>query len=157
MDNAIFYRCEVCGNMVAMLKSGGGTLSCCGQNMTKLEPNTMDASHEKHVPVIEKGVGEINVTVGSVDHPMLAEHYIEWIALVTENQIEVKYLKPGMKPKARFAYYDEKSEVIYTGKDDEEVLNCEGQPCNFVIQKNPPRFAAVYAYCNLHGLWKTEL
>ena len=157
MENEVFYRCERCGNIVAMLKSGGGTLTCCGQDMTKLEANSTDAAQEKHVPIIEKTTGEINVTVGSVAHPMIEEHYIEWIALVTENEIQIKYLKPGMKPKARFAYYDENREIIYTGKDDEEVLNCEGQPCNFVIHKGGPRHAAVYAYCNLHGLWKSDL
>lgn len=157
MDHALFYRCERCGNIVALLKSGGGTLSCCGQDMTKLAANSTDAAQEKHVPVIVREGGKIKVTVGSVAHPMTQEHFIEWIALVTENKIEVVHLKPGMEPKAEFTYTDEPDEVIYTGENDEEVLNCEGQPCNFVLHENPAKFIEVYAYCNLHGLWKTEL
>ena len=77
MLNIVFYRCEVCGNMVALLKIGGGTLTCCGQAMTKLEPNTTDASKEKHVPVITRENGKIKVSIGSVLHPMTLEHYIE--------------------------------------------------------------------------------
>ena len=117
-----FYRCERCGNIVALIKKGGGTLTCCGQTMTKLEANSTDAAKEKHVPVITKENGKIKVAVGSTLHPMLQEHYIEWIALVTDDKVELKYLKPGEEPKAEFA----------------EVKS-----------------GTVYAYCNLHGLWKT--
>ncbi len=96
------YRCDVCGNMVALIKKGGGTLVCCGQNMTKLEANTTDAAQEKHVPVVTKEGGKIKVAVGSTLHPMLPEHHIEWIALVAGDQIEFRYLKPGEEPKAEF-------------------------------------------------------
>ncbi|HCA71580.1 MAG TPA: desulfoferrodoxin [Ruminococcaceae bacterium] len=118
-----FYRCERCGNLVALIRNGGGTLSCCGQAMTKLEANSTDAAQEKHVPVITKEDGKIKVQVGSVAHPMLAKHYIEWIALVTDNQVKFKFLKPGEEPKADF--------------DGAES-------------------GTVYAYCNLHGLWKAD-
>ena len=97
-----FYRCELCGNMVALIKKGGGTLGCCGQNMTKLEANSTDAATEKHVPVVVKEDGKIKVAIGSTLHPMLPEHHIEWIALVTEDKVEFKYLKPGEEPKAEF-------------------------------------------------------
>lgn len=97
-----FYRCEMCGNMVAVVKNGGGTLSCCGQEMTKLVANTTDAAKEKHVPDIAREDGMIKVSVGSTLHPSLPEHYIEWIALVTENQVQLTYLKPGMEPRAEF-------------------------------------------------------
>lgn len=103
MANFDVYRCNVCGNMVVLVKKGGGTLSCCGQNMEKLEPNKVDASLEKHVPVVFKEDGKIKVEVGSTLHPMLPEHYIEWIALVTEDRVEFKYLAPGEEPKAGFA------------------------------------------------------
>lgn len=119
-----FYRCELCGNMVALIKKGGGTLVCCGQNMTKLEANSTDAATEKHVPSVLREGGKIKVTVGSVPHPMLPEHHIEWIALVTDDKVELKYLKPGEEPRAEFA----------------EVPS-----------------GTVYAYCNLHGLWKAAL
>jgi superoxide reductase len=97
-----FYRCSTCGNIVALLKSGGGTLTCCGQAMTKLIANSTDAATEKHVPVVEKKDGGISVTVGSTLHPMQAEHYIEWIALETAQGVQIKYLKPGDAPKAAF-------------------------------------------------------
>jgi len=102
MSNVDFYRCELCGNMVALMKKGGGTLTCCGQAMTKLEANSTDAAQEKHVPVITREGGKLKVSVGSVLHPMLPEHHIEWIALATEDKVEIVYLKPGMEPKAEF-------------------------------------------------------
>jgi superoxide reductase len=102
MANVIFYRCERCGNMVALLKNGGGTLVCCGQEMKALKANTTDASQEKHVPDIVKEDGKIKVQIGSTLHPSLPEHYIEWIALVSEDKLWVTYLKPGMEPKAEF-------------------------------------------------------
>lgn len=97
-----FYRCDVCGNMVALIKKGGGTLVCCGQDMTKLNANTTDAAQEKHVPAITKEGGKIKVAVGSTLHPMLPEHHIEWIALVAGDKVEIKFLKPGEEPKAEF-------------------------------------------------------
>ena len=103
MSNIVFYRCEKCGNIVALLKNGGGTLTCCEQEMTKLEPNTTDGAKEKHVPFITNGNGKIRVEIGSTFHPMLPEHYIEWIALDTGEKTEIVYLKPGMEPKAEFS------------------------------------------------------
>ena len=97
-----FYRCDMCGNMVALIKKGGGTLVCCGQDMKKLEANTTDAAQEKHVPVVSKEGGKIKVAVGSTLHPMLPEHHIEWIALVAGDKVEFKFLKPGEEPKAEF-------------------------------------------------------
>lgn len=102
MSKVAIYRCETCGNIVAKIKNGGGTLSCCGKPMIKLEANTVEASTEKHIPVVTKEDGKIKVTVGSVLHPSLPEHYIEWIALVTEDQIQLTYLNPGMDPVADF-------------------------------------------------------
>ena len=102
MSDIVFYRCEICGNIVALLKNGGGTLTCCGQAMTKLEPNSTDGAKEKHVPVITRENGKIKVAVGSTLHPMLPEHHIEWIALDTGEKTEIVYLKPGMEPKAEF-------------------------------------------------------
>lgn len=97
-----FYRCEVCGNMVALIKNGGGTLVCCGQNMTKLEANSTDAAQEKHVPVVTKEGDTLRVAVGSTLHPMLPEHHIEWIALVADGKVEFKFLKLTQEPKAEF-------------------------------------------------------
>ncbi len=102
MSDIFFYRCERCGNIVALLKSGGGTLTCCGQAMNKLVANTSDGAKEKHVPVITRENGKLKVKVGSVLHPMLPEHHIECIALVSGRRVEFKYLQPGEQPIAEF-------------------------------------------------------
>ncbi len=96
------YRCPICGNIVEVVHPAGGTLSCCGQPMQLLKENSQDAALEKHVPVVEKIEGGWRVTVGSVEHPMLPEHHIEWIELITDDKIMRKYLKPGDKPMAEF-------------------------------------------------------
>lgn len=106
-----FYRCEKCGNFVALIKKGGGTLVCCDQKMTHLVPNTSDGAKEKHVPVITRENGKIKVAVGSTLHPMVPEHHIEWIALVADDRVEFKYLKPGEEPIAEFT--DAKSGTVY--------------------------------------------
>lgn len=102
MSNVLFYRCEKCGNMIAKIKDGGGPLSCCGQEMKALKANTEDAAQEKHVPDVERVDGKIKATVGSVIHPSIPEHYIEWIALVTDDKAWVTKLEPGMVPTAEF-------------------------------------------------------
>lgn len=119
-----FYRCEICGNMVGLMKKGGGQLVCCGKPMTELKANTTEASTEKHIPVAARKDGKIYVEVGSVLHPMTQEHYIEWIAIVSENGTERISLSPSDEPKA-----------VFCDKENAEV----------------------YAYCNLHGLWKSEV
>ena len=96
------YKCSVCGNIVTVLHVGGGTLVCCGQEMVKQEENTVDAAVEKHVPVIEKIEGGFRVKIGEVEHPMIPEHYIEWIEVIADGRRYVKYLKPGDKPEAEF-------------------------------------------------------
>lgn len=118
------YKCSVCGNMVEVVHAGGGELVCCGQPMKLQNAGTTDGATEKHVPVIEKIEGGYRVKVGSVAHPMLDAHYIEWIELVcTEcGKIMRKHLKPGDAPEAVFETKAEK-----------------------VIARE---------YCNLHGLWE---
>ena len=119
-----FYICEHCGNMIAMVKDSGVPVMCCGQKMTEIVPGTTDAAVEKHVPVWEVRDNKVIVTVGAVEHPMLPQHYIEWIAVQTKQGNQRKMLQPGEAPKACFAL-------------------CEGD-----------EVVAVYAYCNLHSLWK---
>lgn len=123
-DQVTFYRCEICGNLVELINSGGGELVCCDQPMTELKPNTVDASVEKHVPVATRKDGKLHIQVGSAPHPMIPEHYIEWIAVVTDKVMERVALSPGEEPK-----------VVVTDRED----------------------ADVYAYCNIHGLWKAEV
>ena len=99
---------------------------CCGSKMTEIKAGSVDASREKHVPVVDVSGNLVTVTVGSVIHPMSEEHSIEWIYLLTEQGGQLKYLAPGSEPRAVFA-----------------------------IDGDKP--IAVYAYCNLHGLWKSEI
>lgn len=119
-----FYICEHCGNIIMKVKDQGVPVMCCGQKMTEIIPGTTDAAVEKHVPDYKVEGNLVKVTVGSVEHPMLPAHYIEWIALKTKEGIQLKELKPEEKPAACFAL-----------SDGDEV-------------------EAVYAYCNLHSLWR---
>lgn len=119
-----FYICEHCGNIVVKVKDAKVPVMCCGQKMKEIIPGTTDAAVEKHVPVYQVEDHIVKVSVGSVAHPMLEAHSIEWIYLLTKEGTQCKYLKPGEKPEASFAL---------TEGDEVE---------------------AVYAYCNLHGLWK---
>lgn len=96
------YRCEVCGNVVEVVHAGVGELVCCGQPMKKLAENTVDASKEKHVPVVERTEDGILVKVGSVAHPMEGNHYIEWIEVMANGKVMRAHLKPGMAPEAKF-------------------------------------------------------
>jgi superoxide reductase len=119
-----FLRCEHCGNIVAMVKDKGVPMMCCGQKMKEIIPGTTDASLEKHVPVYTVEGNKVIVTVGAVEHPMTEEHYIEWVSLQTKFGNQRKPLAPGAKPVVCFSV-------------------CEGDEVE-----------AVYAYCNLHSLWK---
>jgi superoxide reductase len=96
------YKCEKCGNIVEVLHDGVGELVCCGEPMKRLVENTVDAAREKHVPVIEKIPGGYKVKIGSVAHPMVPEHYIEWIQLIAGDKAYRKFLKPGDAPEAEF-------------------------------------------------------
>jgi superoxide reductase len=97
-----YYKCALCGNIVEVVHEGGGELVCCGQPMNMLKENSVDASNEKHVPVIEKTEKGILVKVGSIDHPMEEKHYIEWIEVTNGAWTQKKFLKPGEKPQAEF-------------------------------------------------------
>jgi len=96
------YKCEVCGNIVTVLHEGVGELVCCGQPMKLMEENTVDATREKHVPVVEKIANGFKVKVGEVAHPMEASHYIEWIEIIADGKSFRKFLKPGDEPEAEF-------------------------------------------------------
>ena len=119
-----FYRCAHCGQIVAVVKKTGVPIVCCGEKMQKIVPGTTDASVEKHVPVWKKEGNLVTVTVGAAAHPMTEEHYIEWVSLQTKFGNQRKALKPGDEP-----------QVCFKVCDGDEV-------------------EAVYAYCNLHSLWK---
>ena len=96
------YRCKVCGNLVEVLLVGGGTLVCSGQDMELVTENSIEASKEKHIPIVEKVVGGFSVKVGSIAHPMEEKHYIQWIELVVGEVTYRKDLKPGDAPEAVF-------------------------------------------------------
>ena len=97
------YKCEICGNIVEMLHEGAGQLVCCGQPMKLYEENTVDAAKEKHVPLVEKTDDGFKVSVGSIAHPMVEEHYIEWIEIIADGKAYSQFLKPGQMPEAVFA------------------------------------------------------
>ena len=122
-----FYICKHCGNVITRLTSSGVPILCCGEEMQELQPGVIEASLEKHIPVVLQNDSFVHVNVGSLPHPMIAEHFIEWIALETERDAQIHWLHPGDAPEAMFAL-------------------TSGQHAK-----------AVYAYCNIHGLWKTEL
>lgn len=119
-----FYVCEHCGNVITFLENRGVPVVCCGQEMTELIPGKMDAAVEKHIPVYTAADGVVSVSVGEVAHPMIPEHYIEWIWLQTRDGMQLKKLHPGDPPEARFLI------------DHEDQVE------------------SVLAYCNLHGLWE---
>lgn len=105
------YKCNVCGNIVEVLHPGAGELVCCAQPMQLMKENTVDASNEKHVPVIEKTENGVKVKVGSVPHPMEKEHYIEWIEIIADGRTYRKYLNPGDAPEAEFCVTAESIEA----------------------------------------------
>ena len=119
-----FYKCAHCGQIVAIVEKKACPVKCCGEAMQEIIPGTSDGALEKHVPVYTVEGNLVHVTVGSVEHPMLDAHYIQWIALQTKFGNQRVVLKPGDAPKATFA--------LVEGDEVE----------------------AVYEYCNLHGLFK---
>ena len=121
-----FFICKTCGNLVGTLYFSGVPMICCGNPMEKIISNTVDASNEKHVPVFNINKNIIEVKIGNEPHPMIKEHFIEWIYIETKQGGQRKSLAPENKPEANFSLIDD--ELI-----------------------------AVYAYCNLHGLWKASV
>ena len=119
------FKCEKCGSMVIKINDAACTPVCCGDSMTALEPGTSDGAHEKHVPVVEVNGNKVTVKVGEVEHPMTEEHYISHVVLETDAGIQIAELHPGDKPEAVFSVVKGASVI------------------------------AAYAYCNLHGLWKS--
>ena len=118
-----FYVCEHCGNIIEYVRDNGVPVMCCGKKMTELIPGTTDGAAEKHVPVVTQNGNNITVEVGSVEHPMVEAHYIQWIVIETKKGSQMVKLTPEDKPRAEFVLAD----------GDE--------------------FVAAYEYCNLHGLW----
>ncbi len=121
-----FYICRTCGNLVEMVQESGVPMVCCGQKMEELVPNTSEGAGEKHLPVVTVEDGKVTVCVGEVTHPMVEEHYIQWVCLETENGCQKKWLQPGEEPEVTFCVCEDK-------------------------------LVAAYEYCNIHGLWKTEV
>lgn len=127
MSRVKFFICRHCGNIIEFVEDKGVKCKCCGEEMQELVPGSVDASAEKHIPVVTVVDGtNVTVKVGSVEHPMIPEHYIQWIELETEKGIQRKYLAPGEKPEAHF----------------------------FLTEDRP---ICAYAYCNIHGLWKKDI
>lgn len=113
MANVKFYICEHCGNVAVKITDKGVPLVCCGQKMTLLEAGTVDASREKHVPVIVREGDRLTVKVGAVEHPMTEQHYIDWICVVTEDGALVKKLDPTGNPEAQFCVAADAPATVY--------------------------------------------
>ena len=125
-NNNKFYICEHCGNIINKVNDSGVPVVCCGQKMKELVPGTVEASREKHIPVVTVDGDVVKVVIGSVNHPMAEEHSILWVQLETDKGSQRKYLEVGAAPEVSFTLNGEKA-------------------------------VAVYAYCNLNGLWKSEV
>jgi len=123
-ENVRFYKCPICGNVIGLINGNMEHITCCGKPMELMEANTSDGATEKHVPTYEKVDDEIVVRVGEVEHPMEKEHYIMWIAQVSDNRTTRVRLFPEQSTETRFPY----------------IPN-----------------STLFAYCNKHGLWKTEV
>lgn len=121
-----FFTCRHCGNIVAMIRDVGVPLYCCGEKMTPLDPATASGAGEKHAPVYHREGDVVHVSVGAVEHPMTEEHFIEWVCLESEHGIQYAHLRPGDKPRAKFA--------LCPGDDVREV----------------------WAFCNQHELWRDQ-
>ena len=121
-----FYICKVCGNVITKVNDSAVPVSCCGKIMDELKAGSVEASTEKHIPVYTLDDNKVFVMVGDVEHPMQTEHYIQWIAIETETGSQIKYLSPNDNPAASFRI------------------------------SRQDKLIAIYAYCNLHGLWKKE-
>lgn len=119
-----FYKCSVCGQIISVVNNTGMPVICCGLPMEEIVPGSVDAAEEKHVPVCVTDKDKVIVTVGSIMHPMEEKHYIQWIAIQTKSGMQLKELKAGDTPKVCFTL-------------------CDGD-----------KVEGVYAYCNLHSLWK---
>ena len=111
--NNRFLRCKHCGNIVGVIHDAGVPIFCCGQPMEELVPNTVEASGEKHIPVATLENGVLTVQVGSVEHPMVEEHYIPWIYVKTQNGGHRMQLKPGDAPSAVFGLVDDKAVAAF--------------------------------------------
>ncbi len=107
------YRCAICGNIAVKLTDSGVDMVCCNEVMKELVAGTVDAAAEKHVPEVKIEGDDIHVVVGEVIHPMIPEHYIEWILVETEKSFAVKFLKAGEEPKASFNMKGEKVVAVY--------------------------------------------
>lgn len=108
-----FYKCMHCGNIIGVIHNAGVPMMCCGEKMTELVPGTVDASLEKHVPVVTIEGDVVKVAIGEVEHPMVEEHYIQWVYLQTDRGGQRKCLKAGDKPEVKFALCDEKPVAVY--------------------------------------------
>ena len=120
-----FFICNHCGNIIAMVKDSGIPIQCCGEDMEEIIPCTSDGAQEKHLPVYNVNGETVTVSVGAAEHPMTPEHYIEWVCVESDEGLQFKKLNPNASPRVSFSL----------SKGD--------------------KVEAVYAFCNLHSLWKS--
>lgn len=123
MEELMFYRCSICGNLIFMVKDSGVIPVCCGKQMEEVLVNGADASFDKHIPFVNRSGNRVRLRVGRGGQPMIPEHFTEWVALLTDCGVYLRAMKIGQR-----------AETVFTLLQDEEVLGA-------------------YASCNLHGLW----
>lgn len=119
-----FFICNHCGNIIAMIKDQGVPIKCCGENMQEITAGISEGAQEKHVPIYYIDGETVTVSVGEISHPMTPEHYIEWVCIETDDGFQLKKLTPDMSPRVSFS-----------------LTKCD-------------KVKSVYAFCNLHSLWK---
>ncbi|QSX07085.1 desulfoferrodoxin [Sedimentibacter sp. zth1] len=122
-----FYSCDHCGNIMRMIRDEGVPIVCCGETMREMVPNIEDASHEKHIPEIDFNRNTLRVKIGNIPHPMVKEHSIKWVFIVSQEGEQLKYLRINKAPEVEFS----------------------------LVNGDKP--IKVYAYCNIHGLWEVEV
>lgn len=150
-----FFRCEYCGNLIIQESADKPdvNVSCCGKKMRELIPNSEDASPETHLPVITFTGGyernSANVKFGTSPHPMTEEHHIEWIYFRTSEGSQFKWMKLNIEPEANFSMVDDDG-YAYCNRP---ICNMGRRHCNFQCKRG---FTA-YIYCNIHGIWKTQM
>ena len=115
-ENVRFYFCPICGNVIGLIDGDMEHIKCCGRSMELMQANSTDASQEKHVPICERVEDEIVVKVGEIEHPMEKDHYIMWIAQVSDNQTTRIRLFPEQGTEVRFKYIPKSIIYAYCNK-----------------------------------------
>lgn len=114
--NTVFYKCLACGTVIGLIEGNINNIKCCGKNMERLDANISEGAKEKHIPVYRKSEDDIVVNIGEIEHPMEKEHYIQWVAQVSDNQTTRIRLYPEQNAEVRFRYIPQSTIYAYCNK-----------------------------------------